>query len=112
MRGIFRSLISFLVLVYVFLLGSSSIHASTADISAYIAHPDKEAVVLVSNNYFEGEIRKSQDDTNSNLACLSAVALFNLNPNNLWIKNTTLLRGCFIHNLSTDNRNVHNIRAP
>ncbi len=72
----------------------------------------EENLVLVSNNFYGGEIYSNNEEQNHNSSgsspCLSSLVFDN---NNL-VKNNSRTYGYFIHNLSTDNPKVQQIRAP
>ena len=112
MKSFFKFVLIFFALAFTLLLDSSALQAQPISSSAFISSPQKESVVLVSNNLWQGEIRSAQDETQENFIGAISAIVAEIQPEIFFIKNKTLLKGCFIHNLSTDKQKVHQIRAP
>ena len=112
MKRLFHIVMLFFALAISFLLEPSAIQAQPIDTIGTIQGVQKETVVLVSNNIFNGEITSNQQKNDQNFSGSVPLVLAYQPVNNLFDKNKTQLNGCFIHNLSTDKQKVHQIRAP
>lgn len=113
MKSIFKLFLVFFSLAMALLLDHSALQINDYTLlSGAISHPEQETCVLVSNNIFNGEIRGVEEEILfSGVGSSTFVASSSFNKN-AFNKNKTQLYGCFIHNLSTDNQKVHQIRAP
>ena len=112
MKSIFKFLIVFLTLAFSILLETPALQQQELSLQEYIASPAKESVVLVSNNIGQGEIRSAQEESQYNFGEIPPTIVTYIQPETFLNKNKSLLKGCFIHNLSTNNQKVHQIRAP
>ena len=112
MKNFFKFLFIFFMMFISLSLNSSDFSNKEIQIIPTIQATTKENVVLVSNNLMNGEIYSYQEENNQNSSGNSH-HLVSLNLNNKeFIKNKTQFNGCFIHNLSTNLKEVHQIRAP
>ena len=112
MKSFFKLIVIIFTMVLSFWVEPASLQAQPVDSTAYIKDIKQETVMLVSNNIFGGEIC-SYEEENSNSINGSSCALLSFGlEDNFLIKNKTQLKGCFIHNLSTNSKKVHLIRAP
>ena len=112
MKSFIKIAIIFFSLATTLLLGPLTLQAQELDTVGYIQNVKNETVVLVSNSLCAGEIYSNNEENNQNYSGSSPIAISFNNNDNFFVKNTTLLKGCFIHNLSTDKQKVHQIRAP
>lgn len=78
----------------------------------YIQSTQTETVELVANNILNGEISSWQENDSPNCLGSTHELLANSFKKNIFTKNNPLLRGRFIHNLSTNIKEIHQIRAP
>ena len=104
-------LIIFFLAIYI-LLEPQSLQAQSIEDLGYIQNIKTETVSLVSNNIMSGEISSYQEENNQNFSGNSPLIISYYSQNNNFEKNNPLLKGRFIHNLSTDNKKVQQIRAP
>ena len=102
----------FFALAVSLLLEPSVIQEQPIDVINYFQGAKKESVELVSNNLFNSEITSYQQKGDQNISGSTPLVLSYQPLNNTFNKKQTQLNGCFIHNLSTDNKKVHPIRAP
>lgn len=112
MKSLFKLFIIFFSLAITLLLESYALPTQAVDTTGYIQNVKNETVVLVSNNILNCEISSAQEENNQNFSTLSPLIIAYFLKDNLFTKTTTQLNGSFIHNLSTDNKKVHPIRAP
>ena len=112
MKSCFKLLMIIFSLAIALLLGPSTLQTQAIDTTGYIQNIKNETVVLVSNNILNGEISSYQEENSHNYTGNSPLVLTIDSNKNLYTKNITHLNGCFIHNLSTDNQKVQQIRAP
>ena len=112
MKSLFKILIVIFSLVISLFLEPTSLHAQPIDITGSISNIKTETVVLISNNFLNGEISSYQEENSQNYLGSSPLVINLENNQFLYNKNKTQLIGCFIHNLSTDNQKVQQIRAP
>ena len=111
MRNFIRLAIIFFVMF--FSLGAEQFSsAQPVDITGSIQNIKNETVVLVSNNILGGEILSSQEEGFDDFLSSSTLAINNDLNKNLFVNNYFIINGRFIHNLSTNNQKVHQIRAP
>lgn len=102
----------FIALTIFSLLRSTDLEVQAVNSINYIRNIQKERVVLVSNNIFNGEISSYQEKNNQDFSNSTPLTLSYLSTDNLKNQNSTFLKGYFIHNLSTNKLKVHQIRAP
>ena len=86
--------------------------AQPVDITGSIQNIKTETVVLVSNNMLGGEIVSSDEKNTNNYIGSSTLVAETAQEQNLFNHNIIHFCGRFIHNLSTNNQKVHQIRAP
>ena len=101
----------FFALAMSLLLEPQTLQAQPVDAVGYIQNVKTETVVLVSNNILSGEISSYQEENPQNYLGSSPLVINLENNQFLYNKNKTQLIGCFIHNLSTNNQKVQQIRA-
>ena len=102
----------FVVMVLSFWMEPMDLYAQPVDVTGSIQNVKAETVSLVSNNLASGEIIASEgENTTNSLGFSPATVALNLDDN-FSLKSTAHLNGSFIHNLSTNNKKVHQIRAP
>ena len=78
----------------------------------YIQNSRPETVEIVANNLLGGEIYSYQEENSQNFSDTpSQIITFN-NKKNYLFDNKTQLMGSFIHTLSTNLKEVQQIRAP
>ena len=112
MKKLLNIVILFFALTLSLLIEHGVIQQQPIETINYFQATKKETVTLVSNNLFNGEINSYQQKSDHNSVGSTPLILSYHPFNNDFNKNKTLLNGCFIHNLSTDNRKIHPIRAP
>lgn len=78
----------------------------------YIQNVKAETTVLVSNNFLGGDIYSYQEDSSQNFLGSTPAIAHLVEKNDYLIKNKAQLLGCFIHTLSTNLKEVQQIRAP
>ena len=112
MKNISKYLLLFFMMLVSFSLTSSDFVIKEIHSVASIQASSKEEFVLVSNNLQRGEIYSIQEENNQNSVGNSPQLIsFNF-EDHLFSKNNTRIYGSFIHNLSTNNQKVQQIRAP
>lgn len=112
MKKLFYIVMLFFTLALSLLLGSDTLHNQSFESINYFQNIEKESVVLVSNNLFNGEISSYQQKKEQNYSGSTPVILLSQTIDSLFNKNKSHLIGCFIHNLSANNQEIHPIRAP
>ena len=70
-----------------------------------------ENLELISNNFYNGEVYANQENNQNVFGNTPQAIVFDV-TNNDFVKNNTHIYGSFIHNLSTNNQKVQQIRAP
>ena len=112
MKNLFKLLFIIFSLAFFLFLEPPVLQAQQIDTTGFIQGFDKETVVLISNNFLNSEI-SSYEENNSQKFSEIPPLVINFEPHkDIYAKNITLLKGSFIHNLSTDNQKVQQIRAP
>ena len=111
MKRILNLLFIFFALALSFVLVPNSFHNQPIESIGYIQNVKSETVVLASNNLLGSEIYSQQDEAPSISGCSPCLISY-VSKKGILDKNKALLKGSFIHNLSTDNQKVHPIRAP
>ena len=112
MKSFFKILFIFFTMVLTFWVQPSDFQLKEIQTEASIQAVANEELALVSNNLYGGEIYSYQEENNQNVFGNSPLVLsFNFENNN-FLKNNTRIYGSFIHNLSTNNQKVQQIRAP
>lgn len=112
MKKLLYMIMIFIALTIFSLLRSTDLEVQAVNSINYIRNIQKERVVLVSNNIFNGEISSYQEKNNQDFSNSTPLTLSYLSTDNLKNQNSTFLKGYFIHNLSTNKLKVHQIRAP
>ena len=112
MKKLLYMIMIFIALTIFSLLRSTDLEVQAVNSIDYIRNIQKETVVLVSNNIFNGEISSYQEKNNQDFSNSTPLTLSYLSTDNLKNQNSTFLKGHFIHNLSTNKLKVHQIRAP
>ena len=112
MKRIFNLVMIFFALAITFLLEPNALHAQPVDTISYLQNTKSETVVLASNSILGGEIYSNQEEESPNFSGDSPFLVSFVSKKADFNKNKTQLNGCFIHNLSTNNQKVHQIRAP
>ena len=112
MKKLLYMIMIFIALTIFSLLRSTDLEVQAVNSIDYIRNIPKETVVLVSNNIFNGEISSYQEKNNQDFSNSTPLTLSYLSTDNLKNQNSTFLKGYFIHNLSTNKLEVHQIRAP
>lgn len=90
----------------------SALQAQTINPTNYIKNIETETVVLVSNNIFGGVIYSYQEENNTNSCGTEPLVLTFLSNKNLLTDSNSRLYEKSIHNLSTNLKDVQQIRAP
>ena len=112
MKRIFKFFILFFALAMTLLLEPNALQTESVDSIGYIQNVKSETVVLASNSILGGEIYSNQEEESPNFSGDSPFLVSFVSKKADFNKNKTQLNGCFIHNLSTNNQKVHQIRAP
>lgn len=112
MKRFFQICIFFFAFALTFFFGPNELQVHEFDNVGYIQSVKKESVVLVSNNFFNGEINTNQQKKNQDFSNSIPIVLTYNSGDSLFNKGIALTKGCFIHNLSTNKTKVHQIRAP
>ena len=112
MKKLLYMIMIFIALTIFSLLRSTDLEVQAVNSIDYIRNIQKETVVLVSNNIFNGEISSYQEKNNQDFSNSTPLTLSYLSTDSLKNQNSTFLKGYFIHNLSTNKLEVHQIRAP
>lgn len=102
----------FLAMVLSFLIEPQTFHVEEIQPFSYVQSSGYETLELVSNSLRGGEVFASQQEENNNGSLNAPEALLVVFKNNSNIKNSSVLNGSFIHNLSTNLKDTPNIRAP
>ena len=112
MKSFMKLFFIFIVMVLSFIIEPQILHTKDLQTVNYIQNNRPESVEIISNNLFDGEIYNFQEKNSSNFSGNTPqVLVFNKNYDNL-IKNNTQFTGSFIHTLSTNLKEVQQIRAP
>ena len=112
MKNLFKLLFIIFSLAIFLFLEPPALQAQQIDNTGFIQGFDKETVVLISNNFLNSEISSYEENNSQNFSGTPPL-IINFEPHkDIYAKNITLLKGSFIHNLSTDNQKVQQIRAP
>ena len=90
----------------------TNLHAQQIYKNGYIQTHTNNAMEIVSNNIFGGEIYSNQEENNQNFLGDSPQFLATTSNKNFFRQNKTQSFGRFIHNLSTNKQKVQQIRAP
>jgi hypothetical protein len=112
MKRIFNLVMMFFALAITFLLEPNALQAQPVDTICYLQNTKSETVVLASNSILGGEIYSNQEEDAPNISGGSPFLVSHVSKKADFNKNKALLNKSFIHNLSTDNKKVHPIRAP
>ena len=112
MKRIFNLVMIFFALAISFLLKPNALHAQPVDTISYLQNTKSEAVVLASNSILDGGIYSKQEEESPNFSGGSPFLVSYVLKKTDYSKNKTYLKGSFIHNLSTNNKKIHQIRAP
>ena len=112
MKRIFNLVMIFFALAISFLLESNALQSQTIDTISYLQNTKSETVVLASNSILGSEIYSNQEEEAPNFSGGSPFLVSFASKKADFNKNKTQLNGCFIHNLSTSNQKVQQIRAP
>lgn len=112
MKSFFKFLTVIFVLAMSLLTRPSALHAQTIDTIDYIKNIETETVVLVSNNLLGGEIYSHQEENNTNSCGTEPLVLTFLSHKNLLTDSNSRLSEKSIHNLSTNLKDIQQIRAP
>ena len=112
MKNLFKFLFTLFSLAIFLFLEPPVLQAQQIDTTGYIQSINKETVVLVSNSILNTEISSYEENNSQNFSGTSPLVI-NFEPyKDIYAKNIALLKENFIHNLSTDNQKVQQIRAP
>lgn len=112
MKSFIKFLFVFFAMVLSFIVEPQILHAQDVQVVNYIQNASPETVEIVSNNLLGGEIYVSQENSNQNFFGNTSQALVFNNDDEFYLKNKSLMSGCFIHTLSTNLKEVQQIRAP
>ena len=111
-----KSFIKLLMIIFVMTISffnePSALYAQTVDIDGSIKNIKTETITLVSNNLLGGEVFSSEEENTTNYIGSSTFTAYSTVNNNLSTQNLFYLDESFIHNLSTNTKKVHQIRAP
>ena len=102
----------FFALAISFLLEPNALHNQPVDTISYLQNTNSETVVLASNSILDGEIYSNQEEELPSFSGCSPFLVSYVSKKADFNKNKTHLYGSFIHNLSTNNKKIHQIRAP
>ena len=112
MKRIFNLVMIFFALATTLLLGPDALQTQSIDTISYLQNTKSETVVLASNSILDGEIYSNQEEESPNFSGGSPFLVSYVSKKADYNKNKTQLYGSFIHNLSTNNQKVQQIRAP
>lgn len=112
MKCFFKTFFIFLIMAISLVIEPSDLQAKEFYPEASIQAIAKETVEIVANNFYGGEICSYQEENNQNSSGSSPQIISFLLNNSLLLANKTQFNGCFIHNLSTNLKEVQQIRAP
>ena len=112
MKKFLKILFIFLAMMVSLIIEPSDLQAKSYQPDAYIQSLTKESVEIVSNNFYGGEIYSYQEENNQNISGNSPHIISFSSDKDFKLKNKTHSNEYFIHNLSTNLKNVQNIRAP
>ena len=102
----------FLVMTITLLSNPSALQAQTVELVGSIQNTPKETVILVSNNMLSGSIISCSKEENNTFSGSAPLVISYVEQNKIFNKNKSFNRGYSIHNLSTNNQKVQQIRAP
>ena len=102
----------FTVMAISLLSNPSTLQAQPIDLKDSIQSTQKETVVLVSNNMLSGCIVSNSKEDDNSFSDTTPLVLSFINQDNIFNKNKSFNKGYSIHNLSTNNQKVQQIRAP
>lgn len=112
MKSFFKFLTVIFMLAMSLLAKPSALQAQPVDLTGYVKNIETETVVLVSNNIFGGEICASQEDNNANSCGTEPLILEFLSRKDFLTDSNSRLYEKSIHNLSTNLKDIQQIRAP
>ena len=112
MKRLLHIAMLFLALALSLLIEPNSLHSQHVDAVDYIQNVKQETVVLASNSLLGGEIYSNQEEETPNYSGNSPFGVIYVSNKTVLNKNKSQLNGSFVHNLSTNNQKVHQIRAP
>ncbi len=112
MKSFFKVIIIVFMLAMSLFTKPSALHAQPIDLTGYVKNVEAETVVLVSNNILGGEICASQEENNTNSCGAEPLILQFLSRKGLLADSNSRLYEKSIHNLSTNLKDIQQIRAP
>ena len=100
------------MMILSFTIEPRTLHSQEVSLANYIQNSRPETVEIVANNLLGSEIYSYQEENSQNFSDTpSQIITFN-NKKNYLFDNKTQLMGSFIHTLSTNLKEVQQIRAP
>lgn len=112
MKSFLKILIVIFMLALSLLTKQSALQAQPIYLTGYVKNIETETVVLVSNSILGGEICASQEENNTNSCGTEPLVLEFLSRKNLLTDSNSRLYEKSIHNLSTNLKDIQQIRAP
>lgn len=112
MKSFFKVIIIVFMLAMSLLTRPSALQAQPVDLTGYVKNLETENIVLVSNNILGGEICASQEENNTNSCGTEPLVLEFISRKNLLKDSNSRLYEKSIHNISTNLKDIQQIRAP
>ena len=112
MKSFVKLLFIIFTMVMSFTITPSELYSNNIQPIGYIQTIPNETVEIVSNNILNSEIYSNNEENNQNFSTNSTNIISFNQRDNIFSKNKTHFNGSFIHNLSTNNKKVQQIRAP
>ena len=112
MKSFFKLVFIFLIMSMIFCVQPSDFQIKEITTQPSIQAIANENLELISNNFYNGEVYANQENNDQNSLGSSPIATTVIIKNNLILDNIARTKSSFIHNLSTNNQKVQQIRAP